>query len=76
MFTQLEDLCRRLVRNHYGPIVEKVVALLLEEGRLSLGRIISQTGMEPTSARQALAVLIQHSHVTHAQGKEGARMMT
>ncbi|KAJ1856076.1 RNA polymerase III subunit C82 [Coemansia sp. RSA 1822] len=76
MFTQLEDLCRRLVRNHYGPIVEKVVALLIEEGRLSLGRIISQTGMEGASARQALAVLIQHSHVTHAQGKEGARMMT
>ncbi|KAJ2345206.1 RNA polymerase III subunit C82, partial [Coemansia sp. RSA 2618] len=76
MFTQLGDLCRRLVREHYGPIVEKVAALLIEEGRLPLGRIIHLSGMTPASVRQSLAVLVQHNHVTHAQSKESSRMVT
>ncbi|KAJ2299457.1 RNA polymerase III subunit C82 [Coemansia sp. RSA 2706] len=76
MFTQLEDLCRRLVHEHYGPLVEKVAAVLIEDGRLALGRIIARTGMSALSVRQALAVLIQHCLATHAQARDGARQTT
>ncbi|KAJ2449954.1 RNA polymerase III subunit C82 [Coemansia sp. RSA 2336] len=76
MFTQLESVCRRLVREHYGPIVEGVAGVLIEKGRLPLGQVVARTELPALSVRQALAVLIQHSHVTHAQTKEGSRMVT
>ncbi|KAJ2709760.1 RNA polymerase III subunit C82, partial [Coemansia spiralis] len=76
MYTQQADLCQRLLHEHYGPLVEAVGAVLIREGRLHLGGLLRHTGLAPASLRQALAVLIQHSLVTHAPTREGARMVT
>ncbi|KAJ1863868.1 RNA polymerase III subunit C82 [Coemansia sp. RSA 2703] len=76
MFTQQVDLCRRIIREHFGPIVEKVVTVLIGDGRLPLGAVIRKTGLSPQNTRQALAVLIQHSIVTHAESKEGSQIVT
>ncbi|KAJ2888966.1 RNA polymerase III subunit C82 [Coemansia asiatica] len=76
MFTQQVDLCRRIVRDHFGPIVETIASVLIREGRLHLGLIIRNSGLSPLNVRQSLAVLIQHSIVTHAETKEGTRSLT
>ncbi|KAJ1894787.1 RNA polymerase III subunit C82, partial [Kickxella alabastrina] len=73
MFTQQVELCRRIVLEHYGPIVETVAALLIHEGRLPLGLILRKTKLTALNVRQSLAVLIQHGIATHAEAKEGAR---
>ncbi|KAJ2612763.1 RNA polymerase III subunit C82 [Coemansia sp. RSA 1365] len=76
MYTQQAELCKLLLRERFGPIVEAVAAVIIRDGRLALGGIVSRTTIAPLSVRQALAVLIQHSLVTHAQSKEGPRMAT
>ncbi|KAJ2762795.1 RNA polymerase III subunit C82, partial [Coemansia nantahalensis] len=76
MYTQQAELCQRLLREHYGPLVEAVGAVLIREGRLHVGALLRRTGLGPLSVRQALAVLVQHSLATHAQAREGARMVT
>ncbi|PIA15611.1 hypothetical protein COEREDRAFT_74791 [Coemansia reversa NRRL 1564] len=76
MYTQQAELCKLLLRERFGPIVEAVAAAIIRDGRLALGGIVSRTSVAPLNVRQALAVLIQHSLVTHAQSKEGPRMAT
>ncbi|KAJ2746637.1 RNA polymerase III subunit C82 [Coemansia sp. BCRC 34301] len=74
MYTQQVSLCKQIVREHYGPIVETVVAVLEREGRLPLHVIARRTQLTLRNVRQALAVLIQHSIVSHATSKEGSRV--
>ncbi|KAJ2700491.1 RNA polymerase III subunit C82 [Coemansia sp. IMI 209128] len=76
MYTQQVGLCKQIVREHYGPIVEAVVAVLAREGRLSLRQLVPRAKQTPRNVRQALAVLIQHGIVTHAMSKEGSLMVT
>ncbi|KAJ2778961.1 RNA polymerase III subunit C82 [Coemansia javaensis] len=76
MYTEQVGLCRRLLGEHYGPIVEAVGAALIRDGRLHLGSVVQRTGLAPGSVRQALAVLIQHGMATHAQTREGGRAVT
>ncbi|KAJ2881381.1 RNA polymerase III subunit C82 [Coemansia aciculifera] len=76
MYTQQVGLCKQIVREHYGPIVETVVAVLLREGRLHLGQLARRTKLTGPNIRRALAVLIQHGIATHAMSKDGSRMFT
>ncbi|KAJ2636044.1 RNA polymerase III subunit C82 [Coemansia sp. RSA 1286] len=76
MFTQQVELCRRIVRDHFGPIIETVASVLIREGRLPLALVIRNSKLSPLQTRQSLAILIQHSIVTHAESKEGARVLT
>ncbi|KAJ2060560.1 RNA polymerase III subunit C82 [Coemansia sp. S146] len=76
MYTQQVGLCKQIVREHYGPIVETVVAVLLREGRLHLGQLAHRTKLTGPNIRRALAVLIQHGIATHAMSKDGSRMFT
>ncbi|KAJ2907638.1 RNA polymerase III subunit C82, partial [Coemansia aciculifera] len=75
MYTQQIGLCKQLVREHYGPIIEAVVAVLIREGRLPFHLIVRQTSLSPRNVRQSLAVLIQHSIVSHASAKDGPRIV-
>ncbi|KAJ2061136.1 RNA polymerase III subunit C82 [Coemansia sp. RSA 2337] len=76
MYTQQVGLCKQIVREHYGPIVETVVDVLLREGRMHLGQLANRTKLTGPNVRQALAVLIQHGIATHALSKVGPRMLT
>ncbi|KAJ2732880.1 RNA polymerase III subunit C82 [Coemansia sp. BCRC 34962] len=76
MYTQQVGLCKQIVREHYGPIVEAVVAVLAREGRLPLKQLVPRTKLTARNVRQALAVLIQHGIATHATSKEGSLMVT
>ncbi|KAJ2331101.1 RNA polymerase III subunit C82, partial [Coemansia sp. RSA 2673] len=76
MYTQQVGLCKQIVREHYGPIVETVVDVLLREGRMHLGQLANRTELTGHNVRQALAVLIQHGIATHALSKVGPRMLT
>ncbi|KAJ2159222.1 RNA polymerase III subunit C82 [Coemansia sp. RSA 552] len=76
MYTQEVDLCRRLLREFYGPVVEAVATALLVNGRLHLGGLIAKAKLGAASVRQALVVLIQHGLVTHAASREGSRSVT
>ncbi|KAJ2814850.1 RNA polymerase III subunit C82, partial [Coemansia sp. 'formosensis'] len=76
MYTQQVSLCKQIVREHYGPIVETVVAVLVREGRLPLRQLVPRTKLTGRNVRQALAVLIQHGIASHATSKEGSLMVT
>ncbi|KAI8818623.1 RNA polymerase III subunit RPC82 helix-turn-helix domain-containing protein [Fimicolochytrium jonesii] len=68
-------LCRAILKEHFGPIVEKVGYALLERGRSPLSILIRRTELPASKVREALFVLIQHGIVTYAETPEGARMV-
>ncbi|KAI9504711.1 RNA polymerase III subunit RPC82-domain-containing protein [Coemansia spiralis] len=76
MYIQLANLCKRIVCEYYGPIVESVASVLIRDGRLPLSLLIRYTQLSPREVRQALTVLIQHGIATHAALKDAHRIIT
>ncbi|KAJ1941489.1 RNA polymerase III subunit C82, partial [Linderina pennispora] len=76
MFTQQFELCKRILRTHFGPIVAQVATVLIHEGRLPLGLLAQKAGKTLRQTKESVAVLIQHGIATHAPSKEGSRMAT
>ncbi|ORX71991.1 hypothetical protein DL89DRAFT_311521 [Linderina pennispora] len=76
MFTQQFELCKRILRTHFGPIVAQVATVLIHEGRLPLGLLAQKAGKTLRQTKESVAVLIQHGIATHASSKEGSRMAT
>ncbi|KAF9978351.1 RNA polymerase III subunit C82 [Actinomortierella ambigua] len=69
-------LCKLIVREHFGPIVEKVANALLRKGRLPVGQISAATKLTPAQVRESLVVMIQHNIAVYAENQERARIVT
>ncbi|KAI9285252.1 RNA polymerase III subunit RPC82 helix-turn-helix domain-containing protein [Umbelopsis sp. AD052] len=68
-------LCREIVLEHFGPIVEQVAQVLLTKGRLTLSGIVQFTQMPVRTVREALVVMIQHNICFYAEAREGLRQV-
>ncbi|KAF9415575.1 hypothetical protein BGZ94_000061 [Podila epigama] len=69
-------LCRLIVREQFGPIVEKVANVLLRKGRMPVGMIANITSMAPKTVRECLFVMIQHNFACYAESTENTRIVT
>ncbi|KAF9993931.1 DNA-directed RNA polymerase III subunit RPC3 [Entomortierella chlamydospora] len=69
-------LCRLIVREHFGPIVEKVANVLLRKGRMPVGLIANFTSLKPRQVRECLFVMIQHNIAVYAEAQERNRIVT
>ncbi|KAH9252674.1 hypothetical protein BASA81_009366 [Batrachochytrium salamandrivorans] len=68
-------LCKEILKEHFGSLVELVGAVLLTRGRSNL-LVLSQTTKLPTKTlRESLFILIQHHLVTFAENTEGVRVV-
>ncbi|KAF8932123.1 RNA polymerase III subunit C82 [Dissophora ornata] len=76
MSTHENRLCRLIVREHFGPIVEKVANVLLRKGRMPVGLIASITNIKPRQVRECLLVMIQHNIAVYAEAQEKNRIVT
>ncbi|KAG0224909.1 RNA polymerase III subunit C82 [Actinomortierella wolfii] len=70
------QLCKLIVREHFGPIVEKVANALLRKGRLPVGMIVATTKLSPAQVRESLVVMIQHNIAVYAETQERTRIVT
>ncbi|KAJ3295487.1 DNA-directed RNA polymerase III subunit RPC3 [Borealophlyctis nickersoniae] len=68
-------LCRAIIYEHFGPIVEKVAQALLTRGRMHLGMILQATKLSQRLVKESLFVLLQHNIVVYAETAEGSRMI-
>ncbi|KAI8999339.1 RNA polymerase III subunit RPC82 helix-turn-helix domain-containing protein [Gaertneriomyces semiglobifer] len=69
-------LCRRIVEQHFGPIVERVCTVILRKGRSTLPLICRASEISPKKVRESLFVLIQHGIVTYFDTEEKNRIVT
>ncbi|KAF9084019.1 RNA polymerase III subunit C82 [Mortierella sp. AD031] len=76
MSTHENRLCRLIVREHFGPIVEKVANVLIRKGRMPVGLIANFTALKPRQVRECLFVMIQHNLVVYAESQEKTRIVT
>ncbi|KAF9157448.1 RNA polymerase III subunit C82, partial [Mortierella sp. AD010] len=76
MSTEENRLCRLIVREHFGPIVEKVANVLLRKGRMPVGMIANFTSLKPRQVRECLFVMIQHNIAVYAEAQERNRIVT
>ncbi|RUP48784.1 LOW QUALITY PROTEIN: RNA polymerase III subunit RPC82-domain-containing protein [Jimgerdemannia flammicorona] len=72
-FTQ--RLCREIIKDHFGPIVEKVANVLLNKGRLPCGAIALFAKLTQKQVRECLVVLIQHNIAYYAEIAERSRIV-
>lgn len=68
---RLHSLCREIVREHFGDIVERVCYALIQKGRLTLSGIILASKVSPKNVRESLVILIQHGIVAYTESTEG-----
>eukprot|EP00741_Cyanophora_paradoxa_P020046 tig00021221_g19348.t1 len=54
-------LAQDIVKDFFGDIVEKVAAVLLHRGKLSLQDVMRYSGLQYTQTRNSLLILLQHS---------------
>ncbi|KAF9943339.1 DNA-directed RNA polymerase III subunit RPC3 [Mortierella alpina] len=76
MSTHENRLCRLIVREHFGPIVEKVANVLIRKGRMPAGMIAHMTQLKIRQVRECLFVLIQHNVAVYAETQEKTRIVT
>ncbi|KAF9931251.1 DNA-directed RNA polymerase III subunit RPC3 [Linnemannia zychae] len=76
MSTHENRLCRLIVREHFGPIVEKVANVLIRKGRMPVGLIANFTQLKPRQVRECLFVLIQQNLAVYAESQEKSRIVT
>ncbi|KAF9385512.1 RNA polymerase III subunit C82 [Podila verticillata] len=76
MSTHENKLCRLIVREHFGPIVEKVANVLIRKGRMPVGMIARITTLKPKRVRECLFVMIQHNIAVYAETQEKTRIVT
>ncbi|XP_030043511.1 DNA-directed RNA polymerase III subunit RPC3 isoform X2 [Microcaecilia unicolor] len=70
--TQAEiKLCSLLLQEHFGEIVDKVGAHILQTGSQPLRLISNDTGTPLDQVKKALCVLIQHNLVSYQLSKRG-----
>ncbi|KAG0013398.1 RNA polymerase III subunit C82 [Podila clonocystis] len=76
MSTHENKLCRLIVREQFGPIVEKVANVLIRKGRMPVGMIARITSLTSKRVRECLFVMIQHNIAVYAETQEKTRMVT
>ncbi|KAG0351738.1 RNA polymerase III subunit C82 [Podila minutissima] len=76
MSTHENKLCRLIVREHFGPVVEKVANVLIRKGRMPVGMIARITSLTSKRVRECLFVMIQHNIAVYAETQEKTRMVT
>ncbi|KAG0053691.1 RNA polymerase III subunit C82 [Gryganskiella cystojenkinii] len=72
-------LGRLIIREHFGPIVEKVANVLLRKGRMTVPMIAKTLEWDLKNTRQvreSLVVLMQHNLVVYAEAQERGRLAT
>lgn len=72
----INRLCRYIVLEHFGPIVEKVASTLLLRGRLNLFLLSEYCKVPKKQLRDSLFILIQHNLVSFADLPEGSKLVT
>ncbi|EPS43035.1 hypothetical protein H072_2990 [Dactylellina haptotyla CBS 200.50] len=70
------ELCTILVRDTYGELSSRVVAVLLEYGRSALHTIVRRVKIPEKVVKQTLVVLIQQHLVLHYTHDDGGRDAT
>ncbi|KAG0095457.1 DNA-directed RNA polymerase III subunit RPC3 [Podila epicladia] len=76
MSTHENKLCRLIVREQFGPVVEKVANVLIRKGRMPVGMIARITSLTSKRVRECLFVMIQHNIAVYAETQERTRMVT
>ncbi|KAK6341040.1 RNA polymerase III subunit C82 [Orbilia brochopaga] len=70
------ELCTILVKDTYGELSSRVVAILLEYGRSALHTLVRRVKIPEKVVKQTLVVLIQQHLVLHYTHDEGGRDTT
>ncbi|KAJ1920629.1 RNA polymerase III subunit C82 [Mycoemilia scoparia] len=65
------QLCRHIISNQFGEVVETVCSLMVKLGRIPLRSIVRESGLTPKKVFDVLVTLIQHGMITHAESIEG-----
>ncbi|PVU97836.1 hypothetical protein BB561_000305 [Smittium simulii] len=73
MFKEEYILCCQILRENFGPIVEKIGSVLLQRQRVNLSFLLKESGVSRNLARQALSILIQHLIVTYFETPENKK---
>ncbi|THV07850.1 hypothetical protein K435DRAFT_815128 [Dendrothele bispora CBS 962.96] len=63
-----DELCTKIILQHFGPLTATVANALLTRGRLTFPQLLRYTQLKPRTLRSCLLVLIQHNvlwHTTH-----------
>jgi DNA-directed RNA polymerase III subunit RPC3 len=72
--SQIEiNICREIIAEHFGPVVEKIITKLIPKGRQTLSQLIKETQEDSKTTRDCLVILIQHNLVTFATTIERGR---
>ncbi|XP_066917315.1 DNA-directed RNA polymerase III subunit RPC3-like [Clytia hemisphaerica] len=64
-------LASRIIREHFGDIVEKISSYLLQSGRKSLREICKDLTLSREEIKKGLSILIQHHLVEYIEGRNG-----
>ncbi|KAK9685552.1 RNA polymerase III subunit C82, partial [Basidiobolus ranarum] len=59
-------ICRDILREEFGCVVERVASVLIQKGRLTSSDIYHFTKLKPADVRQSLIVLLQHHLIYYA----------
>ncbi|KXS21643.1 hypothetical protein M427DRAFT_93424 [Gonapodya prolifera JEL478] len=69
-------LAAEILKDAFGPIVQKVGNTLIIKGRLTIGALAQNTKLPVRQIREALFSLIQHNLVRWIEAVEGQRVVT
>ncbi|KAJ9058474.1 RNA polymerase III subunit C82 [Entomophthora muscae] len=74
--TSTNRLCKLIVSEQFGPIVEKVASTLLDRGRLNLRTLEDYAGVPLSQIKKSLFILLQHNLVTFYEVPAGNTFRT
>lgn len=65
-------LASKIIKEHFGDIVEKISSFLVQSGRKTLGEIFRGLPLTKEEVKKGLSILIQHHLVEYMSGRNGA----
>ncbi|KAI9295704.1 hypothetical protein K502DRAFT_324176 [Neoconidiobolus thromboides FSU 785] len=74
--TNIARLCRQIISQQFGSIIERVAMTLVNRGRLSLNLLIKFSKLTNKQVRESLFILMQHGLVTYYDLPEGTKFVT
>lgn len=65
------NVCKLILRDHFGELTEQIGVFLLKNGSCSLKQIASETKIKLDQVKKALTILLQHNIATLDHSKRG-----
>ncbi|KAK7440228.1 RNA polymerase III subunit C82 [Stygiomarasmius scandens] len=60
-----DELCTKIILQHFGPLTATVANTLLTKGRLTFPQLLRYTKLRPRTLRSCILVLVQHNVLWH-----------